>query len=332
MAKFPTVSFIVCTYNDKVLVKKCIDSILFQDYSGKFEVICIDDKSSDGTYELLKDYDSKIRLFTNKIRYAEGFGAGKFQGYKKAKGGIIIFLDQDNELIGKNWLTEFVKPFVLEKNIIGAPCIMQVREEDNITNRYLSYIGTDPFAIERSFEGRFVLGKLKLEDKGGYWTYEIPKDDILCTGGNCFGVFKKNLDLINGYSYDVEMIYEFVHNGINKIAIPKNTRVHHLTINSLWDFITKRYKWGKRYAVADLKNSKRKYSWVPSSFNEWIKFFVFVFLNLIIITRLFRGIWNSFKYKDIAWLLHPFMMFYITVVYGVLGAYMAVRGSKQISL
>lgn len=325
MAKFPTVSFIVCTYNDKVLVKKCIDSILFQDYLGKFEVICIDDKSSDGTLELLKGYGTQVRLFTNKTRYAEGLWAGKYQGYKKAKGEIIIFFDQDNELIGKNWLAEFIKPFVFEKNIIGAPCIMQVRKGDNLTNRYLSYIGTDPFAIERSFEGRFTLGKLKLANKGGYWIYEISKNDILCTGGNCFGVFRKNLDLIRGYSYDVEMIYDLVHNGINKIAIPKNARVHHLTVGSLWDFISKRYKWGKRYAVSDFKDNKRNYSWIPSTFNEWIKFSIFVFLNLIIVTRLFRGIWNCFKYKDIAWLLHPFLLFYVTVVYGVLGGYMVVR-------
>lgn len=325
MVKLPFVSFIVCTYNDKKLVKKCIDSILFQNYPGKFEIICIDDKSSDGTLELLKSYGSKIRLFTNKTRYAEGFGAGKFQGYKKAKGEIIVFLDEDNELIGKGWLNEFIRSFVFEKNIIGAPCIMQIRKEDNITNRYLGYIGTDPFAIERSFEGRFVLGKLKLQDKGDYWIYEIPKGDILCTGGNCFGVFKKNLDLIKGYSYDVEMIYDLVHKGVNKIAIPKNPRVYHLTVDSLWDFFSKRYKWGKRYAVSDFKDNKRNYSWIPPTFNEWIKFSIFVFLNLIIVTRLFRGIWNSFKYKDIAWLLHPFLLFYVTIVYGVLGVYLTVK-------
>ncbi len=325
MIKLPPVSFIICTYNDKLLVKKCIDSILFQDYSGKFEIICIDDKSTDGTLEFLKSYGSKIKLFINKTKYAEGFDAGKSQGYKKAKGEVIIFLDQDNELIGKNWLSEFVKPFIFEKDIIGAPCIMQVRKEDNIANRYLSYMGTDPFAIERSFEGRFALGKLKLDDKKDYWIYSIPKDDILCTGGNCFGVFKKNLDLINGYSYDVEMIYNLVHKGVNNIAIPKNTRVHHLTVNSLWDFVSKRYKWGKRYAVADLKDNNRKYSWIPQNFKEWVKFFVFVFLNLIIITRLFKGIWNCFKYKDLAWILHPFMLFYIALVYGILGVYMVVR-------
>jgi len=55
---YPMVSIAIITYNQKILLKECIDSCLQQDYKN-FEIVVADDGSSDGTDDMLKDYREK---------------------------------------------------------------------------------------------------------------------------------------------------------------------------------------------------------------------------------------------------------------------------------
>ena len=50
------VSVIVITYNHSQYIKQCLDSILMQKTSFRFEVLVGDDASSDGTQDILRDY------------------------------------------------------------------------------------------------------------------------------------------------------------------------------------------------------------------------------------------------------------------------------------
>src|SRR3989338_9092083 len=216
--KNPKISIIICTYNDKNLVKRCLDSIFSQNYLN-FEIICVDGGSSEGTLDLLKQY--KVEIIRNKKQFPEGPGMGKSQGVKKAKGEIIAFIDQDNELIGKNCLKQLVYPLIKDEKIFGVACRLYVDKKDNLTNRYLSYVGTDPFAVYRSLEGRMALGKISLRDEDEYSSYELTPEEGLCTGGNCFLYRKKVLDAVGGYTQDVDVIHALLKKGFKKIAIPK---------------------------------------------------------------------------------------------------------------
>jgi len=308
--KNPKISIVICTYNDKNLVKRCLDSIFSQSYKN-FEIICVDGGSKDGTLELLKKH--KVKIINNKKRFPEGPGMGKSQGAIKAKGEIIAFIDQDNKLIGNNCLKELVFPLINDKEIFGVACKLYINKNDNITNRYLSYVGTDPFAVYRSLEGRMALNRIKLKDKGRYYTYYINLENCLCTGGNVFLVRKNLLNKIGGFVQDVEMIYSLCKLGINKLAIPKDAYTHHLTIDSFRNFLKKRWGWATHY---NTKNKyKRKYSWLPKTFNEFFIFSLFIISNLTIIPNLLDGLIKLIKTRDKAWLLHPIAMFLITLMY-----------------
>lgn len=309
----PKVSIIICTYNNKELIKRCLDSIFSQSYKN-FEIICVDGGSKDGTLELLKEH--KVRIINNKKRFPEGHGMGKAQGVKKASGEIIAFIDQDNKLINENCLKELVFPLINDKDIFGVACKLFVDKNDNITNRYLSYVGTDPFAVYRSIEGRMALDRIKLKDEGEYYTYLIDKENCLCTGGNVFLVRKNLLKKINGYVQDVEMIYSLCKLGINKLAIPKNAYTHHLTINSFKEFLKKRWMWAYHH---NTKNKyKRNYSWLPGNFKEFLTFSLFIISNLTIVPNVFDSLRKLIQTKDKAWLLHPLAMFLITVMYEII--------------
>jgi glycosyltransferase involved in cell wall biosynthesis len=90
------ISIIIPTYNRSVLVMRAIKSVLNQT-NQDFEIIVVDDGSTDQTQELFEkgDLDTRIRYF----RFSKNKGVHEARNYgiDVAKGDIIAFLDSDDE-------------------------------------------------------------------------------------------------------------------------------------------------------------------------------------------------------------------------------------------
>jgi glycosyltransferase involved in cell wall biosynthesis len=107
----------ICTYNAPELIKRCLDSVIKQKYSGKKEILIVEGGSVKETLGIIKDYCKKydyIKIINNKKRLPEGYGYGKWLGWKKCKGEFVFIVDQDNELQGENCLNEMLKPIKKE--------------------------------------------------------------------------------------------------------------------------------------------------------------------------------------------------------------------------
>ncbi len=91
------ISVVIPAYNAGGFIKRTIDSVLAQTYRD-YEVIVVDDGSTDNTAEAVKSYAGKIRYI-----YQENAGDGPARntGIRAAKGDWIAFLDHDDE-----WLPE----------------------------------------------------------------------------------------------------------------------------------------------------------------------------------------------------------------------------------
>src|SRR3989344_2100262 len=124
-------SFVICTYNNKELVKRCLDSIFSQNYKN-FEVICVDGGSKDGTLNLLKKY--KVKVIHNKKRFPEGPEMGKSQGVKKAKGERIA-LDRINLKDEERYYTYKIN---LENCLCTGGNVFLVRK--NLLNKTKGYV------------------------------------------------------------------------------------------------------------------------------------------------------------------------------------------------
>ncbi len=88
------VSVIIPTYNSAKYIKSAINSILSQTYKD-FEIIVVDDGSTDSTKEVLKNY-----IKTNKIKYIyqkkKNQASARNKGVGYSKGEFIAFLDSDD--------------------------------------------------------------------------------------------------------------------------------------------------------------------------------------------------------------------------------------------
>ena len=91
------VSIIVPIYNSEHYLYECINSVIEQEYNN-WELILVDDSSTDSSYHICEDYCSKksnIRLLKNK---SKGVSAARNLGIRNATGDYLVFLDSDDML------------------------------------------------------------------------------------------------------------------------------------------------------------------------------------------------------------------------------------------
>ncbi len=101
----PRFSVIMCAYNLEKIVNVAIESVLNQKFDN-YELIIVNDGSSDNTLEVLKKYEEKangkIRVINNKKNI--GLSASRNKAIRQAKGEYIVHLDGDDTLYNRNTL------------------------------------------------------------------------------------------------------------------------------------------------------------------------------------------------------------------------------------
>ena len=93
----PFFSIIIPVYNVEKYLAACLDSVLNQDFTD-FEIICVNDGSTDASDDILKDYqkrDSRICIITQKN---SGLSEARNTGIENASGKYICFVDSDDML------------------------------------------------------------------------------------------------------------------------------------------------------------------------------------------------------------------------------------------
>ncbi len=101
-------SIIIPIYNVEKYLHQCLDSILNQTYDP-YEIICINDGSTDNSLTILKEYvqkSEKIKIITQPNK---GLSGARNAGIKAAKGEYLFFLDSDD------WIEENALQILVEK-------------------------------------------------------------------------------------------------------------------------------------------------------------------------------------------------------------------------
>ena len=118
----PLVSFIIPCYNASPTLEATLNSVLLQEYKN-YEVIMIDDGSTDNTPEIIKKYESYDVRFRSFRQSNQGVSGARNKGAELAKGELLAFLDAD-DILYKNSVSERVKAFVNESDtfLLGVFC------------------------------------------------------------------------------------------------------------------------------------------------------------------------------------------------------------------
>lgn len=91
------ISVIIPVYNVEKYLRSCLDSIIHQHFTN-FEVILVDDGSTDKSNEICSEYASKDSRFVVYHKENEGVSVARNYGMEKAKGEWVYFVDADDEL------------------------------------------------------------------------------------------------------------------------------------------------------------------------------------------------------------------------------------------
>ena len=123
------ISVIVPIYNAEKYLERCIESILSQTYSD-FEVILVDDGSTDASLEIAKRYEessTKVQVFHQEN---QGSSAARNLGIKNATGDYLSFIDSD-DYIESFMLTNLMTPVLNAKQAgMKPPKIVQIGRDE----------------------------------------------------------------------------------------------------------------------------------------------------------------------------------------------------------
>lgn len=203
------VSISILTFNHSSYIKECLDGILMQKTSFKFEILIHDDASTDGTEQIIKNYCKKYPdiikpLYEKENQWVKGKRGSVVFNFPRAKGKYIALCEGDDYWTDPYKLQKQVD--FLEKNEDFGSCFHQFIEffQDSKSFKYeskpvLSLINSEYNGMfldeEKYFEGWYtqiltVLFKKKLlEDipfqkfnyfRDNHLVYYILKEKSIC--------------------------------------------------------------------------------------------------------------------------------------------------------
>ena len=163
ISKFPKISVILPARNEEIYISRCLDSILNQDYPN-FEIIAINDSSSDETGDIILTYSKKYDkiVAVNPGPKPNGW-VGKswacYQGYRKATGDLLLFTDADT--LHSSSLMSLAVGHLLQQNldaITAIPKLLCIETWTKITLPMLSTFLHTRFSALRVNDPRTRIG------------------------------------------------------------------------------------------------------------------------------------------------------------------------------
>lgn len=272
-AKNIEISVILPIYNCSRFLKHCLESIFDTNYLN-FEMIVINDGSSDESLDIAKDFPCQII----DLKRNSGPAAARNIGIKRAKGNLLLFTDADC-IVQKNWVKRMHEEYAaLNKKMKDVAVIGgRILPNNRFVSKCIAYAGYYAFqhgdkVIERPdlCAANLLVVKKTLEEVGGF-----------------------REDLINGEDTDLTCkIYE---RGYKVVYDPKVYVIHDHR-KSMFDFFRHQRRWGEVHGLQlEIRYQKiRKLKFYLLINNPYLYLFLLSIPISIGIT--FRSIRTNFKY------------------------------------
>lgn len=285
------VSVVIPVYNSEKCLRGCLDSLCGQSLKN-IEIICVNDGSSDNSWDILREYSARDGRVTAISQENSGAGAARNNGMRIAKGKYMIFLDSD-DVFEKNML-EIMADRLENTSADSAMCLAD--SFDDATGKVCSggwtmprglLGGDDVFSPEEKSEVFFQLMQ------GWPWD-KMYRTEFIRSHGIEYPSLPNSQDLVfnlramalSGRMCFIDRI--LVHRRVNRSASISNSRA---------DSFDSPYRAVKM--LAELLKSDGIYDTFKFSLDRWSLNFLLWHLRTLggepqkQVYRLFRGEWSQ---------------------------------------
>jgi GT2 family glycosyltransferase len=216
----PFVSVILVNWNGKRFIKKCLGTLLTQDYPN-YEVLFVDNKSTDDSLDILRnDFfgDRRLKLLAMDENY--GFSKGNNIGFAKAQGKYVIALNTDTE-VQPNFIKELVRTAECDETVGSVSCKILLYDRTLWFGQYFTHRGfVVPFFTQN-------MQQANLSE-----AYERFSQNLANSG--CAALYRKDmLQKIGGFDEDFwsdwedyDLGYRINLAGFKSVYIPKYLCLH----------------------------------------------------------------------------------------------------------
>ena len=179
------ISLITVVYNAGNTIKRCIESVLAQNYSN-IEYIIIDGGSTDGTIQIIDQYKSQISVFLSEPD--KGIYDAMNKGIKLATGKIVGTLNSDD--------------YFAYKDVLGDVANAFEQQYSDIVYGNLDYVNPNGRVVRKWVAGKYLKGRFN-------WGWMPPHPTFYCKKElfESFGLFDSQF----GTAADYELMSRFIH-------------------------------------------------------------------------------------------------------------------------
>lgn len=269
----PLTSVVIIGKNEQDTIESCLMSIFSQTYP-EFEIIYVDDNSSDGTLVKAQQFKkniphSKCKRYEIISVYSGYPSKNRNSGSKMAKGSIIAFIDADC-IAEQNWLLNLVSKLPKDGGIVGGPLILIHNDNSKTTNAIDSVLTT-------------FLGS-----GGSAQFYEIKEDrQVSAVPSGNMAIHKHLLEKLGGfneklmYNEDSFLCYTARKKGF-EICFSAQAKVSHfIGIDSYKEFVS----YFKQYGFVRGKNVRNDSNFL-TRFNQLSMGLILSGISLLILSFL----------------------------------------------
>lgn len=308
-------SIIIPVYNSEKEITKCLESILKDNVSFEYEIILVNDGSTDNSLNILEFFNSNyenIKVFNQKNG---GVSTARNLGLSKASGEWIMFADSD-DFFSEGWsivVEKYLKSdneFIIFSNNsyygIDKSKIIQMITGVG-TSQYMACVWSKMYRahIIKSYNIKFQHGIINGEDALFNLEYYLKCKNIQFVKKNIYNYYINNLSVTNSFNskfLESDILYQ---DRLQKILEPLEGNFEYICkvniLNAVLVFFN-RCSYAKKYNYKDISSlvNNKKYAKVIKEYRNYIQYFSKskkILLSLIN-NKFYRLIYYLFKIKN----------------------------------
>ncbi len=225
------VSIIIINYNTFQLTCNCISSVIEKTTSINYEIILVDNASTECDAEKFKTLFPKIKLVKSETNI--GFSKGNNLGIKNAKGDFILLLNSDTKLMENSISISYNE--LIKQNGAGVITCTLIHPNDLIQHNCQSFPSIIKLVVEKCRLHKFLSKKKQIQFlQGFYWDYsEFGFPDWVW---GAFFMFKREIfyllpqrkldDSFFMYMEDMQWCWDIRNLGYKIVYTPKTKIIH----------------------------------------------------------------------------------------------------------